>query len=339
MKAQMPRTQICIYQTNSSSILRFFSSLHQTILHASTINQRYNSTFGSDSFNTLLRIKTFLKTRNQVMHFVSRLRPRHAKGRSHDDKLEDQSVASQESRQSSVLHVEKLNKLFPKKNQSKKEEIELEDLSSKLIPVIGKSRFMILVRNLFTAEECANLIEMGESYGYEEDWSDISNCGRVDITDTDLAELWFERVLQVVEGTSVKEKLASAPWTIKDGDPAAKSHFRIVGINERLRFLRFLPGQQYDRHQDNQYIRGEEFGEKEGETSQLTFLLYLNNDKMKGGETRISSAVRYLDVTPETGSVLIFDQEIFHEVNPLIKGKQYVIRSDFMYANIHDGTR
>jgi hypothetical protein len=56
---------------------------------------------------------------------------------------------------------------------------------------------------------------------------------------------------------------------------------KAVGLNERLRFLRYHQGQYFGIHRDNSYTRDASFGPRAGEESHLTFLLYLN-DKMEG---------------------------------------------------------
>jgi len=50
------------------------------------------------------------------------------------------------------------------------------------------------------------------------------------------------------------------------------------GLNERLRFYRYDPGQKFDWHQDGYYER------ENGERSQFTFMVYLN-DGFGGGGT------------------------------------------------------
>jgi len=163
--------------------------------------------------------------------------------------------------------------------------------------------------------------------------SDVRKCGRCIIDDNDLAELWFERVMHVLDGKDIKEKFVTAPWTnlpVPAGEP--KACLRVVGINERLRILRYHVGEHFNKHQDNHYTRGEEYGDRQGETSKLTFLLYLN-EGMKGGQTRVGSSGRFVDVVPKTGSVLIFDQDIVHESISVSKGVKYACRTEFMYTD------
>jgi len=233
-----------------------------------------------------------------------------------------------------------LQRFFPRRFSTRKE-IVVEDLSEKLVPIIGTMKFATVIHNIFTPEECANLIAMSEDQGYAEALihgsagsevlrKDIRDSGRCIVDDKELSDAWFQRTMQALEGTPLKEKLVHAEYVgyqtgIKD------KRLRVCGLNEQLRFLRYIPGQHFSIHQDNSYTRGPEFGEREGETSHLSFLLYLNGDA-KGGETRFQSGGRWLDVVPRVGSVLIFDHDIYHMAMPVISGKKYCCRSDFMYT-------
>jgi hypothetical protein len=109
-----------------------------------------------------------------------------------------------------------------------------------------------------------------------------------------------------------------------------------VGLNERMRFLRYGPGHFFAPHQDLRYVRGPEFGPRAGETSYVTVQLYLN-DKFKGGVTRFLSGggrhgKRHYNVTPERGSVLIFDHDLVHEGSIVTEGIKYSVRTDIMFT-------
>lgn len=217
--------------------------------------------------------------------------------------------------------------------------IQVEDLSKKLIPILGRVKFAAVIHNLFTHEECTSLINRAEAKGFEEALvhgpfgqevlrKDIRNCKRCILDDTELTNEWFTRVMNALEGSELKDKIADAHWV--ESNDIGKSTFRVVGLNERVRILRYDPGQYFGVHKDNRFIRGSEFGSREGEESHLTFLLYLN-DKMKGGETRIENGGRYHEVVPKVGSVLIFDHDISHEAMRVVSGVKYCCRSDVMY--------
>jgi predicted 2-oxoglutarate/Fe(II)-dependent dioxygenase YbiX len=94
-----------------------------------------------------------------------------------------------------------------------------------------------------------------------------------------------------------------------------------VGLNERLRFYRYEPGQRFRWHRDGSYARDRD------ERSLLTVLLYLNDD-FSGGATEFEAGPR---VTPEAGCALVFAHGLRHQGAPVIRGRKYVLRTDVMY--------
>lgn len=95
---------------------------------------------------------------------------------------------------------------------------------------------------------------------------------------------------------------------------------RPVGLNERLRFYRYEPGQHFDWHLDGCYRR------PNGEQSELTVLLYLSED-FDGGATGFDDA----RVQPATGLALLFRHRILHCGEAVTRGRKYVLRTDVMY--------
>ena len=234
-----------------------------------------------------------------------------------------------------------IHRLIPKLRHRQKN-VVVEDLSEALIPIIGNVKFAAVIHNLFSPQECRDLIDITEKRGYTNALiqgpdgneilrQDIRNSGRCIIDDENLANAWFDRVVQALEGSAIQDKLFDAHWIENHEDRGRHRSLRAVGLNERLRFLRYHPGQYFEKHKDNSYKRGADFGPKAGEESHLTFILYLN-DKMKGGQTRIENDGRLLDIVPETGSVLIFDHDILHEAIAISSGTKYCCRTDVMFA-------
>lgn len=85
---------------------------------------------------------------------------------------------------------------------------------------------------------------------------------------------------------------------------------------------------------DGVYERGIEFGDRAGERSQLTLLLYLN-EGYEGARTTFLAEYPggpESAVEPHTGLIMVQDHDILHEVPPLISGRKYVMRTDIMYA-------
>ncbi|MEZ5419053.1 MAG: 2OG-Fe(II) oxygenase [Vicinamibacterales bacterium] len=167
------------------------------------------------------------------------------------------------------------------------------------------------IDGVLTASECRDYIEWSETLGYEAasvslaggavHRPDIRNNARVTVESVDrAAELWRR----------------AAPHI-----PAMLQGRRAVGLNERLRFYRYGPGQRFSWHTDGCVRR------PNGEESLLTFMIYLN-DNAEGGETRFEHAA----VRPHLGRALVFDHYLAHEGALVTVGQKYVLRSDVMYG-------
>ena len=105
-----------------------------------------------------------------------------------------------------------------------------------------------------------------------------------------------------------------------------------VGLNERLRFLRYDPGQHFAPHFDGSYPRPNGSGER----SFLTLLLYLNADYEgawttfygRDGDEAGSEAI---GLEPAPGRVMIHEHTLLHGVPPLGRGRKYVVRTHVMF--------
>lgn len=176
------------------------------------------------------------------------------------------------------------------------------------------------VRKFLSPQDCKDLIEKSESMGYEAAtvntsgghhlMLDLRNNTRVILDDAAAAARLWEKARKFV------------PETI-EGRHA-------VGINERLRFYRYEPGQQFDWHTDGYYRRDN------GEQSCLTFMVYLNGG-FSGGETSFDEAPvpnkpPDFQVVPEAGMALFFKHMLVHKGGPVAEGRKYVLRSDVMFS-------
>lgn len=166
------------------------------------------------------------------------------------------------------------------------------------------------VPEFFSPEECVDFIASSEKAGYEAASlatidgpklePQIRNNSRFIFDDFELALKLWQRSRHHI------------PLMLK-GKQA-------VGFNERFRFYRYDAGQQFAGHVDAPFRRST------GEVSQLTFMIYLN-DNFVGGETKFDD----LSIKPKVGMALIFQHELFHEGSTITKGRKYVLRTDVMY--------
>lgn len=180
---------------------------------------------------------------------------------------------------------------------------------------------LFVVRHFLTPEECDYYITLSESAGYGDApistmsgpvmRKDIRNNDRVMIDDPRLGEQMWERLRPFL--------------------PECVGFWLPCGLNERWRFYRYDPGQQFDWHFDGYYERSPL------ERSAFTFMLYLNGG-VAGGATefnmkthgRVRDDDPMVRVQPDAGTALVFPHKILHRGAPVADGRKYVMRTDVM---------
>jgi len=218
-------------------------------------------------------------------------------------------------------------------------------------------RFALIIDNLFSEEDCQKILGVtGASFGPEK-WevaavhggpgsegtvvADYRNSSRIMVDDHDMADWIFERIqphlkdIDLLEHSSMHDRCAKGPTS---SDPLER-RAKLLRCNERLRFLRYGPGQFFQRHCDGLYYTPDR-----KQASYYTLQLYLNGDSetLKGGATRFYSRKDSwerpklmgpcIDVPPRTGRVLVFEQQgLLHSGEPVIEGVKVAMRTDFMY--------
>jgi hypothetical protein len=180
---------------------------------------------------------------------------------------------------------------------------------------------IFVIHDFLSEDECQYYITLSESAGYGDApittlggpvmRKDIRNNDRVMIDDARLAaELWGR---------------------LQPFIPERVQFWVPVRLNERFRFYRYDPGQQFDWHCDGRYERSPL------EQSAFTFMIYLNggcaggatefNLRSYGGIRKDDQIVR---VQPETGKALVFIHHVLHRGAPVSDGRKYVLRTDVM---------
>jgi hypothetical protein len=190
--------------------------------------------------------------------------------------------------------------------------------SSTFQPLSDVPGFVGTALNILTAEECQQIIQIAEEKGFvpasiftdyagQEHFSDTRKSHRCIIDSEEFVKRLWLRLKPFV------------PEVWKRGEVC-------VGLNERLRILRYDPGEEFRPHRDGSYMA------PSGAISKLTLLIYLNEGYESGYTAFLnSSETAWVAVTPYTGSVAIQDQELVHFVPPLKAGRKYAIRTDIMY--------
>ena len=173
---------------------------------------------------------------------------------------------------------------------------------------------IFLVHDFLAPEECVALIALSEQAGFGAApittstgfvmRKDVRNNERVMIDDVPFALQLFERV----------RGFLPSPFMFRT----------VVGLNERFRYYRYDIGQRFAPHYDGCFERDN------GERSEFTFMIYLNDD-FSGGETKFYHGERKRIIVPRQGTALVFYHHQLHEGAPVEKGRKYVLRTDVMY--------
>jgi len=180
-----------------------------------------------------------------------------------------------------------------------------------------------IVENFLTKDECKALIDASEKVGYTEALvttgvgegmlaKDYRDSKRVMIDDQIIADYMLEKCRSFL--------------------PAAYGGAKLVGVNERMRFLKYdHPGAKFEKHCDGTFPR------TDIEHSMITMQIYLN-EGFGGGETTFFDKVfkgSKFPCVPKTGMCLFFRQRGWvHEGSELKSGVKYTIRTELMYRYV-----
>ena len=186
---------------------------------------------------------------------------------------------------------------------------------------VKTDKLAFILDNVLTEAECSDLIQITEDQGYEpalinvggghqKKCPEVRNNERCILDSVDKANMIWDRIKDYIPDI----------WRTK---------YKVVGLNERLRFLKYGPGEYFAPHLDGRYIRPDG-----SEESFITVQLYLN-DGFEGGNTTFMKRFtngESVGVIPKIGRVLIFQHDIEHEGSLLVQGTKYTMRTDIMYT-------
>jgi predicted 2-oxoglutarate/Fe(II)-dependent dioxygenase YbiX len=207
------------------------------------------------------------------------------------------------------------------------EQTEMEELQ---VPrAVPNKRFARVVRHVLDEQDCAALLADVNAKGFtpalvnvgmgtQQLMPELRDGHRVIVDCPELAA-WLLEVLRPY-----------LPEELPNG-------FRLVGLNERCRFLCYTPGQAFEEHCDGCYRRPKGHPQ-EGDRSMVTVQLYLHDvPHSHGGATTffpgMDCAVMH---QPEAGSVLLFSQDLPHEGSLVREGLKYTLRTEAMYTSRRD---
>merc|ERR1711997_560559 len=228
-----------------------------------------------------------------------------------------------------------------------------------------KEKLAFTYDNLLTKDECDFLINFSEKeIGYSKDHTqfylgrDNSRACRIS---PKFAESIYQRVKHALPEYWYSTKYDLNSFRLnKKGCVKEKLKWRVMGLNEYVKFYRYDEGNYFKIHRDGAYSRNDvsyrdpknpekpiNLKERQGEQSFITFIVYLN-EGFEGGETTFHAGSVYSSETgklvapdpvncvPETGKALIFQHDILHEGAKLVSGQKYAFRMDVMYSRVHN---
>jgi hypothetical protein len=220
----------------------------------------------------------------------------------------------------------------------------LPDLSSdrERVALPGNSqqdKLAITVDDVLSEEECAWLIQRTEQLGYESALVNVGNgnqvadnefrkSGRCVLDSPEVAAAIWQRISKYLPDDETRERFGGIQGEYESTTQA-------VGLNERLRFLKYEPGDYFAPHFDGCFMRGASSGLRMGERSKMTLMVYLNGG-FSGGSTdfvHVRDESMKVSVAPKAGRILCFDHHIYHAGEELTSGTKYAIRMDVMYSN------
>mmetsp|Transcript_16557 Transcript_16557/g.24776 ORF Transcript_16557/g.24776 Transcript_16557/m.24776 type:complete len:277 (+) Transcript_16557:158-988(+) len=189
------------------------------------------------------------------------------------------------------------------------------------------------IEGVLSSKECNKIIERSEEARFqtalvnvgrrgEVHDPDTRNSDRCIVDDCDFANVIFERI----------EDFLPKIRTDRGG-----LHWELVGLNERMRILRYKDGHFFAKHYDGSYRRNRR------EHSFLSLMIYLNSGggvDFEGGSTNFLPSTfsegkdYHTEYVPKRGSVLLFDHVLLHEGAKLVSGTKYCIRTDVMYKRV-----
>ena len=202
----------------------------------------------------------------------------------------------------------------------------------------------MLVRALLSEDECIAFVRATEATGYGS--TDYAQTFRGNLRlmthDSALASKLFLRLRPHLPETLLLDPESNAAA----GHVRPPGVWRLAGLNEKFRFAKYRPGDEFQPHVDAKFVCGQE-------QSAFSVNVYLNAD-FYGGATRFFGEMVWwpegkrpvaenlavdLSVQPECGAACIFRQpvdscrgpSILHDGQRVTRGFKYLLRTDVLY--------
>eukprot|EP00802_Teleaulax_amphioxeia_P010586 Tamp_10614.p1 GENE.Tamp_10614~~Tamp_10614.p1 ORF type:complete len:618 (+),score=100.35 Tamp_10614:92-1945(+) len=218
--------------------------------------------------------------------------------------------------------------------------ISVEDLSHRFVEAgveasPGRPPLALLVHGFLSAAECQSIVDRVANSFIPSDRlypPSYRNNSLFDMFDAPFAEALYERMAPLLPTELVWPNRNTATAVLQDVELAT---WRPCSLNQLWRFSRYSNGQSFPPHLDGHYLPAP------GLESKVSVTLYLN-DNFEGGHTIFYSdktlASEVLRVTPRTGTLALFDHDLWHDGSPVVcqlerkNHDKIILRSDVVFA-------
>jgi hypothetical protein len=180
---------------------------------------------------------------------------------------------------------------------------------------------MVYMHDILTPDECSALIAKSEDKGFEVALlnvgggrqvlaHDVRNSFRCIVDDDKFARVLYDRIKATLKHHNMKIPAITISNTDDESDK-----WTPVGLNERMRILKYDEGMYFSPHFDGSFERPNGI-----ERSMFTCQLYPNGGEcFQGGNTNFlnpHSSVetdKEISVVPRAGSIVLFHHRLLHE--------------------------
>jgi prolyl 4-hydroxylase len=176
---------------------------------------------------------------------------------------------------------------------------------------------IVIIPDFYTPDECRTELWYAERTGFKEQKYGVTHTTearrRTQSDDPERAAKIYSKLTLPALETFYKDL---HPDPFED-----VTKWKPIGLNERLRYYQYWPGQRFSRHFDIM------FRINDNTRTFLTFIVYLDDD-FEGGQTIFDNEI----ISPKMGSAILFPHELKHEGAVVTKGCKTVLRSDVVYT-------
>lgn len=177
-------------------------------------------------------------------------------------------------------------------------------VADKLSQPADMAKFLTVVNDLLSQDECQKFIKRFESETLQHVQSDFADYHRSLFLDQELAARIYKEILPLIPAT-----------------------YQTTCANDHFRYSKYEPGGEFKIHRDG-------FNQnKYGHRSIITVNIFLNDD-FSGGCTDFYHDYEYdsprLSVQPKVGRAAVFESQQYHCGCPVTAGYKHLLRTDIM---------